>query len=214
MFKHTRVIAAISLVTVLGGCANMNDTQVTQAQGAGAGAVLGALIGYAVGDEKGALIGAAIGAGAGYVVGNEIAQRKQQYASTEDFLNGEIQRTAEFNRTARAYNNKTRSEISSLRRESERLQSRYAKGKADRSSLVAKRTELQTKLNQSKQLEATLQKEFDINQTILAEERQKRGEKDWYVQSLDKEVKALQRNIETLRQDSVQLAQIDQRLSV
>ena len=206
------LLLASGLVT---GCANIQDDQQrTQAEGAAAGAVIGALIGYAIDKEQGAAIGAVIGGGAGFVVGNEIAKRKKAYANTEDFLNAQIARVAEFNRTTLAYNNKLRREIASLDRESKRLQAQYKSGAVQKQALVSKRNALNEKIASSKKLEQTLVQEQKVQSQILAEERKTRPANDPYIRKLESEVKTLQGNIETLRSNNTQLAQIDPRLSV
>jgi hypothetical protein len=206
------LLLASGLVT---GCANIQDDQQrTQAEGAAAGAVIGALIGYAIDKEQGAAIGAVIGGGAGFVVGNEIAKRKKAYANTEDFLNAQIARVAEFNRTTLAYNNKLRREIASLDRESRRLQAQYKSGAVQKQALASKRNALQEKIAGSKKLEQTLVQEQKVQSQILAEERKTRPANDPYIRKLESEVKTLQGNIETLRSNNTQLAQIDPRLSV
>lgn len=67
---HTLACAALAL-SVLSGCANMNETQNGTARGAGIGAVAGALLGAATGGGKGAaqgaVLGGALGAGGGYI---------------------------------------------------------------------------------------------------------------------------------------------------
>ena len=206
------LLLASGLVT---GCANIQDDQQrTQAEGAAAGAVIGALIGYAIDKEQGAAIGAVIGGGAGFVVGNEIAKRKKAYANTEDFLNAQIARVAEFNRTTLAYNDKLRREIASLDRESKRLQAQYKSGAVQKQALVSKRNALNEKIAGSKKLEQTLVQEQKVQSQILAEERKTRPANDPYIRKLESEVKTLQGNIETLRSNNTQLAQIDPRLSV
>jgi hypothetical protein len=206
------LLLASGLVT---GCANIQDDQQrTQAEGAAAGAVIGALIGYAIDKEQGAAIGALVGGGAGFVVGNEIAKRKKAYANTEDFLNAQIARVAEFNRTTLAYNNKLRREIASLDRESRRLQAQYKSGTVQKQALASKRNALQEKIAGSKKLEQTLVQEQKVQSQILAEERKTRPANDPYIRKLESEVKTLQGNIETLRSNNTQLAQIDPRLSV
>ena len=206
------LLLASGLVT---GCANIQDDQQrTQAEGAAAGAVIGALIGYAIDKEQGAAIGAVIGGGAGFVVGNEIAKRKKAYANTEDFLNAQIARVAEFNRTTLAYNNKLRREIASLDRESKRLQAQYKSGAIKKQTLVSKRNALNEKIASSKKLEQTLVQEQKVQSQILAEERKTRPANDPYIRKLEREVKTLQGNIDTLRSNNTQLAQIDPRLSV
>ncbi len=197
------------------GCANIQDDQQrTQAEGAAAGALIGALIGYAIDKEQGAAVGALIGGGAGFVVGNEIAKRKKAYATTEDFLNAQIARVAEFNRTTLAYNDKLRREIASLDRESRRLQAQYKSGAIQKQALASKRNALQEKIAGSKRLEQTLVQEQKVQLQILAEERKTRPANDPYIRKLEREVQTLQGNIETLRSNNTQLAQIDPRLSV
>ncbi|GAB2889965.1 OmpA family protein [Paralcaligenes sp. KSB-10] len=70
--RVSRVAACLSVVALMGGCAQMNDmsTGGKTAVGAGAGAALGAGLGALIGNTGGAaLIGAGIGAVAGGVVG-------------------------------------------------------------------------------------------------------------------------------------------------
>ncbi len=62
-----------TLALLLGGCANMSDTQRSSAIGAG----VGALAGVAVGNSReSAAIGAGLGALGGYIWSNQMAQKK------------------------------------------------------------------------------------------------------------------------------------------
>ncbi|NLV96100.1 MAG: hypothetical protein GX043_02025 [Desulfovibrionales bacterium] len=207
------VILAL-VVSLLPGCATMSDSTRTKAEGTGIGAVLGAGVGYLVGGGKGAAIGAAAGAGVGFLVGNEIAKRKQSYASTEDFLNAEITNTQEYNRTAVAHNQKLSQDIAALEKESKNLRSQYDKGKTDKKTLTAKRDQLQKRINDSKKLEDTLAKELEVQTAILQDERKTRPANDQYITRLEKEVAALQKNLNQLHNNNTQMASINQRLSV
>ncbi len=213
MKRLETMVAVAVVVAALSGCA-ATDEQRTKAEGAGVGAVIGGLLGYAIDRERGAVIGAALGAGAGYAVGNEIAKRKQAYATTEAFLDAEIARVEEFNSTAYAYNASVRQDIARLDREAEQLRTQYNAGQVRRESLVAKRGELQQRIATSNDLEETLAAEYEIQTAILKEERRARPTNDPYIARLEREVEALQVNLETLREGSTQLALIDQRLSV
>lgn len=213
--KSMRLTAiALVVASLATGCANMDDQGRTKAEGAGVGALIGGVLGYAIGGEKGALIGVAAGAGLGYAVGNEVAKRKQEYANTEDFLDAEIARTQEFNSTALAYNQKLGNEIVALEKESQKLRASFDKGSTKKATLTAKRNDLQKRIADSKKLEETLAQEQEIQTTILAEERKTRPADDPYIVRLEKEVQELQNNLDTLRDGSTQLARIDQRLSV
>jgi len=215
MKKIVNVLVVVLLVFVLlPGCATMSDKNRTQAEGTGVGAVLGGLLGYAVGGGKGAAIGAAAGAGLGFLVGNEIAKRKQAYATTEEFLDAEISNTKEYNKTAIAYNAKLSKDVATLEKQSKTLRAQYDKGTVDKKVLAAKSDELQKKIDASKKLENTLAKELDVQTAILADEKKARPAGDQYVVRLEKEVNTLQKNLDKLRDGSTQLAQIDQRLSV
>lgn len=77
------VLSAVFVVTTLGACANMDETQRTTATGAGIGAVAGALLGgVTAGGHKGrsaatgAAIGAALGAGGSYLWSRHMQEQK------------------------------------------------------------------------------------------------------------------------------------------
>jgi len=113
-----------------------------------------------------------------------------------------------------AYNNKLSKEIGALEKESAALRTKYDKGTVDKKTLIAKRDALQKRIDENTKLEETLAKELEVQTGILKQERKERPENDQRIGQLEKEVNALQKNLETLREGSTQLAQIDQRLSV
>ncbi|MFP4154883.1 MAG: glycine zipper domain-containing protein [Halothiobacillaceae bacterium] len=208
------LLPLVATTLMVSGCATMDDGDRTRAEGSAAGAVLGGLIGYAIGDSRGAAIGAALGAGAGFAVGNEIAKRKEAYATTEAFLDGEIARVEEFNDTTVAYNRQVRAEIVRLEAEADQMRARADSGELTRAELESERTALTSRIEKSRNLEKSLAQELEVQQQILAEESEDRPADDPYIARLTDEVAELQRNLEQLRDDSAQLASIDERLSV
>lgn len=77
------VLSAALVVSTLGACANMDDTQRTTATGAGVGALAGALLGgVTAGGHKGrsaatgAVLGAALGAGGSYLWSRHMQEQK------------------------------------------------------------------------------------------------------------------------------------------
>lgn len=191
-----------------------SDATRTKTEGAMAGALIGGLLGYAIGgDSKGALIGAAVGGGAGFLVGNEIAKRKQQYASEEDFLDAEIVSAQEYNATTLAYNDKLRGEIAQLERDTKLLESRYRAGLAGRDEVIREREKVQQELASANQVYENLEKEYEIKTAILQEQQQQGGDSP-QVRALEQEIAQLKRNMDELQSQSVQLAQIDERLTV
>ncbi|TVR98142.1 MAG: glycine zipper 2TM domain-containing protein [Wenzhouxiangellaceae bacterium] len=213
--KTAKILMVVVITAALiSACASMPDDQRTRAEGTAAGAVLGGLLGALIDGERGALIGAAVGAGAGYAVGNEVAKRKAEYASTEDYLDGEAERVAEFNATTGQYNQRLAQQIKALEQEAEYLRTQIDAGTADEAVLQAQRATLREELDSAERLEAALAQELEVQNAILAEERENRADEDPYIQRLESEVAELQNNLETLRTGSTQLARIDQRLSV
>ncbi len=216
--NEIKTLALVSALTVaLGGCATnepMDDQTRTKVEGSAIGALVGAAIGAAIDGRQGALVGAAIGGGAGFLIGNEIAKRKAQYASEEDFLDGEIQYVAEYNRNAADYNAKLAAEVKRLEKTANRLAARYKQGKADKAALIAQRDEVRKQLEKSRQMLADLEQEYKLNQQVLEEQRKRAGAADPDVKRLEREVAELKRNIEKLQRSTEQLARIDERLSV
>jgi gas vesicle protein len=193
------------------------DQKRTKAEGAAVGALVGGVLGYALGGGSrvvGTLVGAAVGAGAGYVLGNEIAKRKQKYASEEAFLDAEIQSTQQFNQTARDYNNTLRAQIADLDRTTMALRTRYNVGSATQQDLKKKRAEIKQKLSQSEEFYQQLKQEYDIKVAIYDEQQKKRKQNDSYLVKLEEEIVELKSNLDQLSAGSKQLASIDERLVI
>ena len=162
--KQTLVVAMMSSLLVT-GCAT-NDGDRTRMEGAGLGALIGAVVGGIAGDEKGAVLGALIGGGAGFIVGNEIAKRKQQYATTEEFLDAEVAHVQAINDSTVSYNKNLRTEIAQLDREATRLRSQYTAGQVKQTELEKKRASLQQQLATNRELEQGLVKELKVQARI------------------------------------------------
>jgi len=217
MNNLSKITISISVSLSLIGCVtneSMDDQTQTKVEGTAIGALIGGVLGAAIGGKDGALIGAAVGAGGGYLVGNEVADRKAKYASDEDFLDGEITYVAEYNQSAKSYNQSLAKEIKTLNSQAASLEKQYKQGKVNKSKLESKKITVAKHLASNEKMLADLQKEYDINKNILAERTKTNGNADPYVKKLQKEVTALQNNISALQKNSTQLAAIDERLSV
>lgn len=215
MNTATKIAMAALVSASLGGCAStesMDDATQTKLEGTAIGALLGAALGAAIGGSDGVAIGAAIGAGAGFIAGNEVAKRKAKYANDEDFLNGEVQYVAEYNRTASDYNARLAKDVRELERNVASLEKKVEQGKSEKSALTAKRNDVQKKVNKSRELLADLEKEYKVNTAILD---QVGGTADKsQLKKMEHEIALLQQNINALRKSTEQLAAIDSRLSV
>lgn len=211
-YKKTLAVAVMSSA-LISGCVT-TDGDRTRMEGAGFGALIGAVVGGLAGGEEGAVLGALIGGGAGFIVGNEISKRKQQYATTEEFLDAEIAHVQEINTATASYNQNLRAEIAQLDRDAEYLRTQYSAGRVEQTALTSKRNDLQEQLATNRELEQGLVNELKVQEQILSEERPARSANDPYIARLENEVQTLQRNLNQLRDGSSQLASIDQRLSV
>lgn len=76
--RNKIIISSVLVILVLGGCANMTETQKGTAKGAGVGAGVGAVVGAVAGKGKGAAIGAVVGASVGAVAGNIWTKRQEE----------------------------------------------------------------------------------------------------------------------------------------
>ncbi|MCF8088843.1 MAG: hypothetical protein K9K63_07360 [Desulfotignum sp.] len=200
---------------LLSGCVTMSDKEKTVAEGTAVGAAVGTALGAVIGGGRGAAIGAAIGGAAGLTIGNIIAQRKNQYANREEFLTGEIQRVAEYNEKAREYNKQLQVEIARLSKEVDYLQTEHAQGEARKESLIAKKNELSKQLEFNDELEQDLSNELDVLIAILEEQEQgSEADESIHISELEQEILELENNLTELREGSVQLASIDERLQL
>ena len=209
-----QVMTVLVLLLLLLGCVTMTDEQRTKAGGTLTGAVIGGAIGYALGEEKGAGLGALLGGATGFIVGREVAKRKSQYASREDFLAAEIQQVAQYNEEARAYNQQLRFDIARLEKEVDKLQDDKLHEKERQKLLASNRAELKERIQFNKELEQGLAKELEILTAILTQERNPEATDDLQIAELETEVLELQNNLEELRIGSSQLAKIDERLQL
>jgi outer membrane protein OmpA-like peptidoglycan-associated protein len=76
--RNKIIVNFILVAFVLGGGANMTETQKGSAKGAAIGAGAGAVVGAIANGGKGAVIGAAVGAAAGGVAGNVWTKRQEE----------------------------------------------------------------------------------------------------------------------------------------
>ena len=89
---HAGIITLCASALLLGGCANMSDTQRNSAIGGG----LGALAGAAIGDSKGAaVVGAGVGALGGYIWTTQMAKKKAAMEQATAGTGVEVTQTAD-----------------------------------------------------------------------------------------------------------------------
>lgn len=209
-----RIIALIliaALAVPLAGCAGMSDREKTIGEGVGAGAIVGGILGAIVGGKRGAVIGAALGAAGGAAVGVHVANQKQKYASTEQYLDACIASAQQTNQQTMAYNANLENDIKALDAESNRLLAQYKKKKVQKAALVKERGQVQAKLKEAKAQLAKVKNEINIQQKVLAQEK---GKAPAHLSKLQQELEQLRKTAAELEQKTSQLASIDNRMNV
>ncbi len=207
------IVILLIFVLLLPGCATMGDKVKTKTQAILIGTpVIGIAGALATRDPRARLIIIILGAAVSYKIGEEIANRKAEYVSREDFLAAEIQMVSECNKATKDYNSQLRAEIAQFASEVEILRSKHADEETRQEQIALKRTELEERLQINSVLEQRLSKELEIQIAILDQERIPGSDDDSHIAKLEAEISELKSNIEELREGSIQLAAINERL--
>ena len=220
-----RIVAWVVLGTfaggLLAGCANIQDDRTrTQTEGtmvgAGVGAATGALIGAIVGGKKGALVGAGIGGAvgglAGAAVGTHIADQKEKYASEEAWLDACLQQARQTNDRLKAYNEELAGQITTLDKETKKLQRAYAAKKAQKNTLIAQQKKVEETIQGVNQQLAGVEQEIAGQQKVLADAKANNKKDESAL--LEAEIASLQRHKAQLETKNKQLAAMSARMSV
>jgi hypothetical protein len=213
--KIRNLIILTPLLLGLSGCAtNMDDGTRTTIEGAAVGAALGA-ISCAFLKNK-ALCGAiaagtaAIGAGAGYYV----AQRKQGFATNEDYLDAEIQSAQQLNRDTAQRNEQTQQIVVNLQEQINKLSMQEQSSQSTKLALTNQSTKISRLIEMNKKDIKTLEQEYSIKDTLVKEERQKMKTGTQRFQALSTETEKLALNIKQLKDSNEQLAKMNNRISM
>lgn len=198
---------------VLAGCATTEDGQRTQREGALVGAGLGALIGGLIAGEEGALIGAAVGGAAGFGVGSEIANRKEEYASAEEFYDGQIAHAQRVNRELANANLRLAEQNNQRRIRVAQMTRAAADGRADRAAVRAERAEIRRERKGLENQIAAVEKEIKIQEQVIAEIRGAGGSTVASADDLEREVVAMRAHVTDLQRELSAYADYDASLS-
>ncbi len=123
------VMLALGMTVGMNSCSEMSDGTLTRMQGTGIGAAGGAAVGAGVGALAGGGDGAAIGGSAGaliggivgYLWGDSVAKKKEEFATTEEYIRANTRVLDERISELRDLNSSLSSQIATLRREKRRL---------------------------------------------------------------------------------------------
>ena len=159
--KHISVFTLITFGCTQ--CAATSDGQLAQGQGALIGGAAGALLGNAIGgNTAGTLIGAGIGTAAGFAYGTHIANKKAQYASTEDWLDACIVQAETKRKEAVAYNQRLNNQLARLEKEV-----RMAKAAGDTKKLSTLKREIRSERSAAQGQASTFTKEAEMQRNAI-----------------------------------------------
>jgi uncharacterized protein YcfJ len=214
------LILAMVMAFALAGCSSTPDGQRTQAEGtaigalggAALGAIIGAFAGGGDGAAAGAAIGAAVGGGAGYLYGTHVAQQKQKYATTEDWLNACIASAQKANDETRAYNLALANEISQLDLETQNLAAAYQQKQVQKATLGNEKRKIDFKLAEAnKKLEQAKLEEQNQQKALADAGKEVHGPQ---TAQLDAQIRELKGYINELEDKTRKLASLSARMAV
>lgn len=215
-------IVFIFALSAISGCANIqNDSDRTRAEGATTGAavggILGALVGQALGGDTGstlagAAIGAAVGGGAGYAYGDHVAGQKEQYASSEDWLDACIADARQTNENIIKYNISLEKQIAVLQRDTGVLKQQYAEAAINKATLQAKKQDVDGLLQSASNELAEAKNELKALRSVMTDATQS-GQGD-YAEPLSSEIENLKASIRDLEKSTEELASLSASMAV
>lgn len=205
-------ITPIIIVPLLTGC-NLKDLDLGE-QGALTGAAVGGTGGYLICRMKGndpdecrrsAFVGAATGAIAGGLYGKSIEQRRDAYASDEEFYTAQIEELQTINSQLRKERDTIDEQIASARADLDRIVNELSTTQEKQARAQKIRSRVDNEKDQLDDRIAEYKSELQTNEQILAESRQNDSEDS---DRLAAEIARLQDEIAALDGKSDELAAI------
>ncbi len=204
-----KLSTALTAAAFLAGCTNIQDDQArTRAEGAGAGALLGAGVGAIIGHQsgrawEGALIGGAVGSLGGLAVGDHVARKKAAYKNQEAWLNACIAQAQKTNSRARSYNASLSNKIASLEQKINGAKARGDKG------------ELQQLKRAALTLQNDTKKEINTVKSEISEQNRALGQASGgNTMTLRTQVNELRSTQSSLNQNETKIADLLRRMDV
>jgi len=213
-----RSISSAALIAVL-LCACANDAQRTRTEGVAAGVAAGAVAGQALGGKRDStLAGALIGGIIGGMIGNSVAQKKAQYAKTEDALLVSAENASAVARASREQNDQLASEIAALDESVQQLRSEKMTAESRRTLALANQQRLTTLLagvdQNLQQIRGSIAQQTALMQqaeAMRAKQAQSTAEPSEGIQRVSASVRDLQQQERSLELARLQLQEIDRR---
>ncbi|MBU2279611.1 MAG: glycine zipper 2TM domain-containing protein [Gammaproteobacteria bacterium] len=174
MLNHKIRPCSVLLIIVLGlqGCASTSDGSRTKMEGTAAGAVIGGVLGLALGDsKKSTIIGTAVGAVIGNMYGKHVADKKAEYKDTESYMQAMIAESEQVIVASRSQRDSLQASINSQKEFITALKSAHSKQQITKQELSQQLAKNEHDIKVTAELLTAIDKEIEIQQQVLHKER-------------------------------------------
>ena len=151
-------------------------------------------------------------AGIGAIVGQQLRDRRNKYASDEEFFDGEIKVAQKFNSDQIIYKERLISEVNALKIENTKLVALQKEVKASEIRLAKHRATINSKQQTVKTETRKMQEELKFQEALYT--KLKEADDSPRLASLKKEVSKLKEAIVAVEDQQSQLAELDDNLSI
>jgi len=183
----------------------------TAVEGAVIGGALGALVGQLLGGSTEAtLIGGAIGASIGTGAGMWVANKKEDYANDEAYLDACITESKQYNQVAKDSNDNLKKQISIQKKRIKALKSQVAAGTVDKDAIKAELKDLKAKQEAADQIIESLEAQIQAQETAVSQVSDNDVDQ---VGQLNNEIAICKREVIKLKKQREQLADIMSEMS-
>ncbi len=200
----------LCFVLALSGCAakHSSDGAQTTAEGAGFGAVIGAVLGGAVaiatGDAKWVAIGAGAGAVVGTGVGLYVAKKKEEYATREAWLDDSIDKALAANKASAEYNAKLKADLEQLDAQSKQLAAAYKSQTAKASDMKKMQQAIAEQQKSANSYIAEMEQVVAAQKAVVADARTEKREREAAI--IEQEIIKLELQIAQTKEEVNKLA--------
>ncbi len=196
----------VATTFILSGCANMPQ----ESLGLGALRAVACGLGVALFGGNGSDIAkAAAICGTIEIIGEQLLKnRREKYASAEEFYNGEIKEVQLFNTEKEHYKTQLVAEVHQLKVETQKMLSLQKNGQTDQQALKNQKIVLQKKQEEVDKVAKNMKDELKFQQALHAKIKKEKP-KDSRLANLEKEVNKLNQTIAEVEKQRSQLASLD-----
>lgn len=210
--KMANMVVGVLLSTLAGGCATQSEQARTEG-GLWGGAITGLLAGGAcalAGGNAGTcaaigVAGAAVGAYAGVSYADQVDKRRQELAGKENDVNARIAFAQGVSQDTQSYNQNLSQNIAASEQDITGLQARIKSGEANQQELRDKRSALIAQKGDA-------DKQLTVAERQLADLKQFQSGRQAPSPPLDREIAALEEQVEQLQGNTKKLAELSQPL--